>query len=281
MLRCFIAFLLLSAFALGQGTVLRVEQVKGRAWLVVNGKRRKLSVGQLFFGVKIECERGAKAKVAMPDGSRVVLLPPPSDRIRTSVTFDRTSTGKDAAFLDEGALKALFATKRFCVVAGRMLFIEPLPPKQPEGKFLAEGIVRFAKKKAKSWWSVFAVANSMKVLLSDSGAEVTIPENEVALLRFLKEEKKWQIKADEANEKNIVLRGCDGVKMDLAPNESVEVYADKKDKEKYGSIVPPPPPPEARLRRERWLKLPEDSPYEDPGEVQEAPYVTPKEPKER
>jgi len=278
MLRCLIAFLFLSAFVLGQEKVLQVEQVKGRAWLVVNGKRQKLEVGKLSFGAKIECERGAKAKVVMPDGSYAVLLPPSHGCVTTSVTFDKTSEGKDAAFLDEGALKALFATKRFCVVAGRMFLIEPLPPKHPEGKFLAEVIVRLVKKKKESWWSVFAVTNNVKVLLSDSGAEITIPENEVALLRFLEEKKEWQIKADEANEKNVVLRGRDGAKKELTPNEVAEVYADKKDTAKYGLVVPPPPPPEARLRRERLLQLPKDRPYEDAGEVQEAPYVTPKKP---
>ena len=278
MLRCLVAFFFLSTFVLGQGAVLRVEQVKGRVWLVVNGRRQKLEVGELSFGAKIECERGAKAKVVMPDGSRVVLLPPSFGCITTCVTFDKTSGGKDAAFLDDGAVKVLFATKRFCVVAGRMFLIEPLSSKPSEGKFLAEVIVRLVKKGKWSWWFVFAVANNVKVLLSDSGAEVTVPENEVVLLRFMGEKKRWWIKADEANERDVVLRGRNGVKEDLAPDEGAEVYADKKDKAKYGLIAPPPPPPEVLLRRERRLRLPEDSPYEDAGEVQEAPYVTPKKP---
>ncbi|RKY15760.1 MAG: hypothetical protein DRP82_00900 [Planctomycetota bacterium] len=278
MLRCFMA-VVVPVFVFGQVRHLRVEEVKGRAWLVFSGRRQRLEVGEVTFGVTIECERGAKAKIAMPDGSYAVLLPPPPDSRTTRATFGRTSKGKDAVFLEEGTVKALFATKRFCVV-GKEFVVEPLAEKRSGKKFLAEGIVRLLKKK-ESCWSVFAVADSLKVLLSDSGAEITIPEDEIAVICFLEKEKRWRVKADEANEKNITLRGRDGVKKDLAPNRCAEVFADKEDKATYGLIVPSPPPPEMVLRRERHLQLPVDSPYEDAGEVLEAPYVTPKKPEER
>ncbi|RKY16672.1 MAG: hypothetical protein DRP63_04980, partial [Planctomycetota bacterium] len=185
MVRYLLALLVVvPTFAFGQGRLLRVERVKGRAWLVFSGRRQRLRAGMLNFGVTIECERGAKAEIAMPDGSRVILLPPPAGCRRTRATFGRTRRGKDAVFLEEGAAKALFATTRFCVV-GKKFYVEPFAKKLSRKKFLAEGLVRLVRKKKQWWWSVFAIANGLKVLLSDSGAEITVPENEVALVRFL------------------------------------------------------------------------------------------------
>lgn len=279
MLRLLFCLVAIPVIALCQQKGMRVEEVVGRAWLVVGKKRERLSVGSLERGSKVVCERGARASVLMPDGSKAVLLPPPTGSVRTLAVFDRTSSGRLAVFLYEGALKGLFASLEFCVVAGGVFIVEPEKGfKRPGRKYIAEVLVRLVRVDKKVWWSVFAIAGDVKVSLGDSGASVIIPENEVGYIRFVEDRRRWEVMADEANEKGLVLRGRDGKKEELAPEESVEVYADKKDK-KYGLIVPPPPPPEVVLRREHRLRLPmERTPYEEAGEVQEAPQVTPKRP---
>jgi len=278
MLRWVSLFAFIPVFVLSQNTPMRVESVEGKVWLVVGKKREKLAVGPIAYGSQVVCERGAKAVVVMPEGSKAILLPPPMGCVRTFATFRKTSSDRFSVYLHEGALKALFVTTRFCVVAGGMFAVEPNSDKARAGaKYIAEAMVRVVRMKEKRWWFVFAVAGDIKVSLGGSGASVVVPEDEVALLRFDGEKRRWEVKADEANEKSIVVQGRDGKKREVAPEESVEICADRREKD-YGLIVPPPPPPEALLLREKKLPLPTKEPYEEAGEVLEAPYVTPKKP---
>lgn len=109
------------------------------------------------------------------------------------------------------------------------------------------------------------------------GGELRISEGQKFDLWHDKERDAYCLHADEHNETDAEYSFGDK-KRKIGPDEGLALSKDGK----FLPLVPPPPPGrDVIVRVPEKAEEPEDEPYEDSGELQEAPYVSPKKPQKK
>ncbi|MCX7704372.1 MAG: FecR family protein [Planctomycetota bacterium] len=257
-----ICFLTVTALLAQASDVALIEDYAGQVRLKFPATGQTVQVDDSYKGKKfpsgttVETGKNSEVRFLLDDGTKAHL----KEQTRATL-YDDKSKNTFGINLTEGRIRVKIASDKFRIrtssgheIGGKDSILEVTVDK--------EGRV-----------TVFCIEGEA-VVVDPYGGMIRMGEGQSYAMWYDKKRDAYMVQANENNETSGKFV-AGGKEHPLLPGSGYGIN-------KKGEVLPlvPPPPPEREIGFEKPVPpdVPMDEPYEDSGELQEAPYVSPKKP---